>query len=368
MNKLSLARLMDIEGNTSAGRLGLDTPRRCIEFKETGKPFAPIDIMQYARNHKTSDPIDKVYAVLGLLGPEICMQIDVDYSELSRREYWRTYLRLGHALLSESYGLTLLCNASSQKRLPELPSWCPNFNTQPTGGELSYESHKFTAGRGRCLETTKSPHIASSRDGLKIYLQGFIVDTVDEAVIYKYEYRRTSRMFVDVGWFAKCWELSKRVLGDTASASMAFIRSISAEVISSKDRPWSSLDYQNCQRSLRKVLAWCNTDHEGPSDRPCQEALEEARIDDSRINATCRRRQFITTRKSRIGIGPKSAKPGDLICVFQNCQLPLILRSRKNGDSFQLVGEAYVYGIMHGELFQDPELYASMQERMFIVS
>ena len=367
LKRRRLTQLVEVDGATSAGRYALRIFRRFIESKKTGRPISPIDIMQEARSHKASEHVDKVYAVLGLMGPEIRGQIDVDYSALSRREYWRTYLRMGHVLLSETSDLALLCETSSHERLAELPSWCPNFDSHTIGSELSNIGIEFMAGRS-CPHTAKSAHVASSRDGLRIYLHGFIVDTVEEAIAYEGDYESSSRMRVDVGWFDKCWELSKWALGDTASATMAFIHTLSAEKINNADESWSSRDYQNCHRSLRKVLVWSKVDQEMQSSCPSEEALEDARMDDSNIHETCSGRRFITTRKSRIGIGPRSARPGDLICIFQNCKLPLILRPRENDDSFELVGEAYLYGIMRGELFEDPDLYASMQERIFIVS
>lgn len=59
------------------------------------------------------------------------------------------------------------------------------------------------------------------------------------------------------------------------------------------------------------------------------------------------RRRIFTTQQGRLGVGSRSLKPGDKVCILWGCPVPLLLR--RNGARFQLVGDAYVHGIMHGE-------------------
>jgi hypothetical protein len=54
------------------------------------------------------------------------------------------------------------------------------------------------------------------------------------------------------------------------------------------------------------------------------------------------------TRKGRLGLGPESVQPGDSVAVFGGGDVPFILGA-SDGEKFQLVGEAYVDGIMDGE-------------------
>ena len=50
----------------------------------------------------------------------------------------------------------------------------------------------------------------------------------------------------------------------------------------------------------------------------------------------------------------------DLACALLGCSVPAILRSRTNGYSYQLIGEADVHGIMNGEVMNwlDEGLYS----------
>lgn len=55
------------------------------------------------------------------------------------------------------------------------------------------------------------------------------------------------------------------------------------------------------------------------------------------------------TAKDLLGLGLDTAKPGDSVWFFPTSGVPFILR-RLAGDQYQLIGEAYLHGYMHGEL------------------
>jgi hypothetical protein len=60
------------------------------------------------------------------------------------------------------------------------------------------------------------------------------------------------------------------------------------------------------------------------------------------------RRPFITS-SGRLGLGPAAMLPGDRVVVFFGAELPFILR-KDNEGYYQVIGEAYVHGIMDGEI------------------
>ncbi|KAG4435095.1 hypothetical protein IFR05_009422 [Cadophora sp. M221] len=64
------------------------------------------------------------------------------------------------------------------------------------------------------------------------------------------------------------------------------------------------------------------------------------------------------TQRGYVGLGPgygqEHTRPGDLVCIFYGARVPFVLRPRPDGQSgYILVGEAFVYGIMDGELITD---------------
>ncbi|PMD34307.1 HET-domain-containing protein [Hyaloscypha variabilis F] len=65
------------------------------------------------------------------------------------------------------------------------------------------------------------------------------------------------------------------------------------------------------------------------------------------------RKRLFTTAQKWLGYGPVNLKPNDEVWLLKNARVPFILRPR--GESqYRLIGEAYVHGIMQGQLIDAP--------------
>ncbi|KAI1259142.1 heterokaryon incompatibility protein-domain-containing protein [Xylariaceae sp. FL1019] len=60
-------------------------------------------------------------------------------------------------------------------------------------------------------------------------------------------------------------------------------------------------------------------------------------------------RLLCTTKNGLIGLAPPNSTQGDKVALLQGARVPMVLR--READGFRLLGEAYFYGIMHGEMF-----------------
>ena len=58
----------------------------------------------------------------------------------------------------------------------------------------------------------------------------------------------------------------------------------------------------------------------------------------------------MTTSTGYIGLAPHGTREGDLIFVVMGAEVPFILRPYDDG--YELIGEAYVQGVMTGEAIQ----------------
>ena len=76
--------------------------------------------------------------------------------------------------------------------------------------------------------------------------------------------------------------------------------------------------------------------------------LEEKRCFDLSIQQALESRCFFTTSSGYIGVGPRDTLCNDYVAVFLGGNMPFIIRDKSTHHS--LVGEAYVHGIMNGEL------------------
>jgi hypothetical protein len=63
---------------------------------------------------------------------------------------------------------------------------------------------------------------------------------------------------------------------------------------------------------------------------------------------TCYGRQYFSTKMGRLGLGSLGIREGDRIYIFYGAEVPFIVRFGAS-DNVQLVGHAYVNGIMNGE-------------------
>lgn len=59
-------------------------------------------------------------------------------------------------------------------------------------------------------------------------------------------------------------------------------------------------------------------------------------------------RLLFATSIHKIGVGPLPTKVDDEVWILSGARFPFILRPLENGRH-ELVGEAYVHGIMYGE-------------------
>ena len=61
------------------------------------------------------------------------------------------------------------------------------------------------------------------------------------------------------------------------------------------------------------------------------------------------KRRFFITKRGHIGSGPPDMHTGDMVCVLLGAKTLMILREVSPKPTYELIGPAYVDGIMHGE-------------------
>jgi len=66
------------------------------------------------------------------------------------------------------------------------------------------------------------------------------------------------------------------------------------------------------------------------------------------MKATSYIMNFCITKRKLAGYLERRSQEGDVICIFAGSTVPHIIRKLPNGY-YQLVGEAYIHGIMDGE-------------------
>ncbi|KIW22441.1 uncharacterized protein PV07_12326 [Cladophialophora immunda] len=308
-----------------------------------------------ARRRECSEPVDKIYAIRALCNP--LESVRVDYTKASRKQYWKLYIEVGHLLLQEEPSLLALGSICTSSRCPELPSWCTDFNSVP----LRHPIWDGLGAGGPAFEESVPPHVASSWDKRRIYLRGFAVDSFvqisDPFPDLELETQWSKRWFAHIlEWLQHCLDsfapYTKQDGDRSNDPSEAFLRGI---FCAETDMSRSDL-LELTQQYRLAILALEFGIHDRFLGKGGLESLldiNHAMTTINHIRTACPHRLFGVTAQGRLGLAPKELRDKDLLCVFRGAAVPFVLRPLDDSDTYELIGEAYVHGFMHGELFQD---------------
>jgi hypothetical protein len=357
-----------------------------------------------------SNPKDFVYALLGIATDTQEISLRPDYS-LSWQEVFTTTARTlalsGHSVLMFS-GL--------QDLLHVLPSWVPNWLVLWDKAfwapivplllihhlALSRHLPTFDAANG-LVERLSSRHSIRSTAtllGNTLILPGVLVGIITKVLpqpgvlstISKLQANYVQIMLdvIDGGktllfktWFGEVASFTARYFDNGDAASF---RILSMEDVDQLDSPFATLlgesecrwrevlhalfiaisssdyDFLDCwedgfARAVNKELGKMLTKREAGADVGHQEVLSGNTL--SRIWCTlfpilldkAYKRIVFATKNGYVGYGPESLEEGDIVVVLHGQRTPLILRPKSNGSRV-LLGDAYVDGVMYGEILQ----------------
>jgi hypothetical protein len=306
---------------------------------------------QAASSRMASDPLDMIYAFLGhpyapTLEPayykginEVCMELAIGLFSVRKSP-----ALLSYASIDERQGI-------NENR----PSWCPIWTTKPNRSlrALIFARHSLTEAL-----------FAVSGDPLKY---PFNCDIENLAL-------RTTGVKFDVvkhafGPIQKCHIFSDVEVPSEKEQNPivdALLHVTSEAYV--KNSPYSELfraisrTFSAEQWRADEVMSWQGI-HSIPTWR---QYLKRHHLDTT--DATCTEsttlplyteewstgRSFFITDTGRLGIGPPTIKPADICAAIMGAQVPFILRPSGPGRH-QLVGEAYIHGIMDGEIAERME-------------
>ena len=307
-------------------------------YKARGVWRGPGDTLVYALNvfsHRlASDPRDKVYALLGLVGDESGRPSPrrPDYSLHWRQVYRRTALEIVTATKS----LHILAVLAGPATDPLLPSWVPDWHQT----DQASQNHKpLWIGAYPKFDCSLNSQVvlgASSEDELA--LQGIQLDRIralgkNSKPTFYHEMVKSARGWhglleqsVDFrgpyphgGTYAQAF--SRLLTHDLFVESGLYRRLGPTDVYAVQTDWWTEIDKSNATNIV------------------------------SPLNQT-----FFMTEGGLIGLGPPWVSIGDILYVIRGGRVPLILRPACGGarqSCFTLHGFAYVHGVMDGEAVPD---------------
>jgi hypothetical protein len=325
-------------------------------------------LAHHMREQICSDPRDRVYAVLGLAGASerLVASLKPDY-EKSVEE---AYLDFARAVLDSSDGLELLAYLNHGLALKDweprgTASWVPDW-TSRFHLPVSYNRFNASAGLDINMKAPRDRFADDHKSGTAVLLNGFIFSTVQS---YSVAGCAMDSNQVDI---LRAWDTISRAGGassleeyDAGEFLVAFhdalVGGSSSNANPITSSVWGLHFFQSfCQRNraglvktapqyvalLDDILSFCKT---------AMDNLLKHRWDPDgtylgdKYSNTCYYRSIFLTRNGCIGSAPPAMRSGDLVVILEGGNVPFILREQNNGDFYQIVGAAYVNGIMKGQ-------------------
>jgi hypothetical protein len=309
-------------------------------------------IVPLAQTAHQTDERDKVYGILSLIDERIVKLIEPDYT-LSTEE---TYLNFVVAAIKATQSLDIVCqsrfNSSGRKRIP---TWVVDLSAELVVATEMATAVPYHTSKGRAC----SPRFQDST----LLVEGFVFDRIDGLAANQ----KVTDDYYDTIIAPKH---TANVYGSELDIREALWRT----VVGNRDGfgnnvpdswsgllriPWVMEDTEHDSYGYyseflartqlfaiggKPFSSYFHT--EGETDILNGDWVRAATM---RVVDLAQGRRFITTDNGYIGMAVSNARQGDLIVIAFGSSVPLIFRPAVQDDTYILVGESYIHGVMDGE-------------------
>jgi hypothetical protein len=321
------------------------------------KASAIPDLMYSLQHLQVKELIDKIWAISGLLDVELQNKLApmVDYSDQSRREYWKTYINFTTTVVEARQSLDLLrMPPSIAKHDLNMPSWCPDASSRLAcldiiRGEWNIPINKQESWKTLLLSDEDDKEESYERRaaivdhplkgfsvieaGNILYTRGFVLDTISEVVedplLLGSENYTLHSTWGDwtmdnpihaaaMGVLSRALSLARRTIHGGEHHSIVVLQFLMCNFVDCRIIKATEGAYTDAWNSLN--VGGC-----GYFDSP-----KEIRHDQTRSCIVSLIRtagySFFATEGGRFGIAHPGCKPGDKVCTFYGGEPLYILR------------------------------------------
>nr|POE64905.1 heterokaryon incompatibility protein 6, or allele [Quercus suber] len=310
-----------------------------------------LDLLLMSRGLGATDPRDKIYALLGLGKHDI----EADYSSEPETVFCDFALRtIGLVSASVDHdehlnltsheqkhyirrAMVLLSCAGRQNQRLSLPSWVPDWTVNLASRPLIFgiEGQCYGAGGAKLGLFDWSPDFG-------LQLDGILIDTIQAAGSVRLGLDVHGQSPVNTSQLIEQWWLE--------AGQIAYVRIA---------RSPGSTNYTDAFEAMRRRLYLCKHGHYVGETRQKRRSTLLEEIDPSADDSCHSASQTMTLGPTHgrvmfasstgyLGLAPHGSREGDVVFVVRGADVPFVLRPQSDG-AYELIGEAYVQGIMDGE-------------------
>ncbi|KAI1629933.1 heterokaryon incompatibility protein-domain-containing protein [Exophiala viscosa] len=302
------------------------------EASRLGKDPSLIELVRSVGLLEASDPRDRVYAVLGLTDLDKTL-IAPDYTKTVEQ----VYIDLVKCCIV-AYGNCNILSGNQTRRLHGGPSWC--CIDEFMGSDLiDFEAAGKTSA---CIDF-------DDQNG-SMTATGLHVGAIRTVVGPMFPDQTFPEAFVDIEAWKQIPEMIAlqkiaHSLGEAQQETLCRCILMNAGM-TTEQSVYS--DTEEAHRFFRSVLGLPSLPDRGQQD-PLSAVQAHYRVMIHLLKLSDR--HFFMTQCGKMGIGPYDMQTGDSVVVLYGGDSCFVLRSV--GTQYTLQGDAYVQGIMHGELLED---------------
>ncbi|CAH0051667.1 unnamed protein product [Clonostachys solani] len=356
-------------------------------------PYPLLDLLESFRNRESTDPRDKIYALLGL-ATDITYTHDGEAAEIKGQQnadppqpdYLKSvsdvYYEYACFFIESGQWCDVLHSAALNRlgntRLADLPSWVPDWTSSRSGGldgeaqayvdrdtkalsinaaiidSVAYISEPWTLGepRDNLIMQTLDAFIANTAYCQQGQNGGSAPFTIRDAILHNAinivtEYEDCIK---DVSLWLQC--IAVAMIYKYTRFSLDIADESRSQYFELSNHCWQMFREGQTDK-LRDPIeqAFQNLFHPGPPFRDCPGV--ELLPDREYVHEVIAHRRFCITENGRIGLVPLHAEVADIICIVRGGTTPYVIRPDE--EDWCYIGDSYVRGVMRGEMLQSEE-------------
>ena len=369
-----------------------------------GKRHPLLSLIRECRQRQATDPRDKIYSLLGLMGDTMNQYLKPDYKKPVAEVYANASLHF----ITQSESLDPLCGWQSEGRQAELPSWVPDYNLNqelvavPLVAIDSAESI-FNASGYDARVKLMQPDISVAKfpvsiDWRHFPTKGLVIDSIallsgaadsgenfgDIENKWLHTIFKASGLLKEISQKARSsleqvsavvakYSYYWNTIGGIASRSSLHVASeldsspeasvliseepanngkqdalepIAESYISTLLCGRISPDERLTSKNIIDILSFIFSAHHSTTDASTAHNLQICKS----LNAGMKHRKLAISNSGHMCAVPKEAREADLLCVLFGCSVPVVLRRLAGKrDEYAFIGECYLHGFMDAE-------------------
>lgn len=308
-----------------------------------------FDALMMHRLKRSTDPRDKIYALVGLTAARDDPEYVIDYTLSVRQVYTNT----ADYLVRRSQHLDIIC-AKTKTRGTEsfdLPTWAPNWASPSSTCPVPYR-HAVPQSVYSASGTRKADAHVSCKDGI-LTARGVCISSV-KAVGQISGMADKADYYHSITAFHAWYKFLTPKLGHGTEQSEDFSRLLLCDIIDPEDLVGRTLS--NFLLSVLGVIVkyghqrWPDIAVDPRLTRFAESVAESESMVRSWVEIISqiifKRRLFITTQGD-LGPAEESTMDGDIVCILFGCSIPVVLREVHG--HYIYISDACVVGYMYGK-------------------